>query len=146
MLCALFLKAKVCKQNKFVWKAITISVQNLNIQQEKLKTDEKISIEKEVDIVSPESLKTLFETLWKGLSVPKSHEGKESIKILKWLGKDYSEEVWSQIFDEDNQQKAERILRIFQTKTKKVSRFNKNKFKKKGGSKNNGDFIVIFKE
>lgn len=121
-----------------VWKALTISIQNL---------DPKY-FEIEIETPGPHCLELLFDTIWTALLVPKSTEGRESIKILNFITKDTVRSIWEHIFSEENSHKTDRIMGVF-TKKKKRTRLNKKMFKNfqnlKGKSNTKDNFVVCIK-
>ena len=121
--------SKNVRVKEFVWKSMTIAIQN-------------------IDIDYPESLMTLFETISKALTVSKSFEGRESVKILKVIGKEKCKDIWDMLIDQGNNNQAERIMKVFDDKKgrkkKGGMRTLLKKFKKKAMNNNNSDNFCVF--
>jgi hypothetical protein len=131
--------SKNIKVKKYVWQALTISIQNLETDP----SPEQSSLSQPVSyyLKQPEKFEILFETLYMGLTASKSIEEKEGEKMLKWIGKDVVEEMWMHLFGGDNKHKTKRIMMVFKAKSlKKTSTsggFKKFLLNKKKATSNN---------
>jgi len=120
----------------FVWQALTIAIQNLELEY-----SHNILYKEKDNFSYPETLLNLFETLNKSLIVAKSVEGKEANKILKIVGKEQWKIICEFIFESDLKNKTERIMQVFEVKKKK--KIGRTKFKAFGKGKKQSDFMIV---